>query len=299
MARMSIDDMFLRDTRVLRLARAAGWSKYEARGRLLDVFAIVYDRVDAGTDDIVQAYDIDTAGEHEGLAALMLEHGLAEKVRGGVRVRGAKDRTNYLATRHESGRLGGLKSAETRRAKAKQQSKVTFDNSEGRTNPSPSASPSASPSVLPSADPDPTSLRESAPQAALAIDEFKAKVDASANPLKPPKPRKRILEPSAAERDVCVRVLSKLGARNGVRYSGTPAHFDLITFHLRNGITELDLRGIIAYCADEKRWLNDPKYHEYLRPETLFGRETLSKYLDPARAYVAKHRLSIEPEEAS
>lgn len=141
MARMSIDDMFLRDPRVLRLGRACGWNKFETRGRLLEVFALVYDRVDAGADDVVQVADIDTAADHEGLAVLMIEHGLAEKDRRGVRIRGARERTNYLATRKGSGQLGGIKSGESRRKKAKVDTKVTFAKPEGRANPTPTPTP--------------------------------------------------------------------------------------------------------------------------------------------------------------
>lgn len=136
MARMSIDDMFLRDPRVLRLASALACSKFETRGRLLSVYAIVYDRVDAGGDAVVEAIDIDIAAELDGFAERMIEFGLADRTRAGVYVRGAKERTKYLATREETGRQGGIKSGETRRKKSKVQTKVTFEKNEGPLNPS-------------------------------------------------------------------------------------------------------------------------------------------------------------------
>jgi hypothetical protein len=151
MARMSIDDMFLRDPRILRLAKACAWSKFETLGRLLHVYAIVYDRVDAGADDIVSAEDIDTASDLDGFATLLIEHGLAEPHRRGVRIRGARERTNYLATRKTTGQLGGIKSGESRRNKAKQQTKVTFNETEGRANPS--AVPASVPVVAPAPAP--------------------------------------------------------------------------------------------------------------------------------------------------
>lgn len=162
MARMSIDDMMLRDPRVLRLARAAGWSRFEVVGRLIHVYAVVYDRVDAGSDDIVQGADIDMAGELEGLAALMIEHGLAEETRRGVRIRGAKERTNYLATRKTTGQLGGIKSGESRRNKAKQTTKVTFNETEGRANPTPT------PTSVPVVDPVPVPVAVVAPRPQIA-----------------------------------------------------------------------------------------------------------------------------------
>lgn len=123
MARMSIDDMFLRDTRVLRLARELSMSKFETIGRLLAVIAVVYDRVES----VLDPADIDIAAELDGFASAMIRVGLAENKRGAVRVRGAEERIKYLQTRAESGRDGGLKSAEVRRNRSKQESKVTFN----------------------------------------------------------------------------------------------------------------------------------------------------------------------------
>jgi hypothetical protein len=143
-ARMSIDDMILRDTRVLRLARLCGQDKHGTIGRLLAVFAIVYDRV----DDTLDVLDIDLAAELDGFAGHMVTADLAVQVRKRIRVRGAEKRLEYLRTREESGREGGLKSGETRRNRAKQDSKVTFDKPEGPVNP-----PVPDPVLVPVPDP--------------------------------------------------------------------------------------------------------------------------------------------------
>jgi hypothetical protein len=163
MARMSIDDMFLRDPRVLRLSITLGWTKYEARGRLLDVFALVYDRVDAGADEVLDPVDIDIASDFPGLAEQLIAHDLAVRMRNGVRIKGATERTKYLATREESGRLGGIKSGETRRNKAKVkpkvetkvETKVTFEKNEGPSNPSVPDPRSYSSVGVPDLPPDP------------------------------------------------------------------------------------------------------------------------------------------------
>lgn len=153
MARMSIDDRFLRDPRVTRMAAAIGWSKYEARGRLLEVFAIVYDMVQAGREPLLADADIDTAAEWPGLTQSMLEHDLAVRTkRGTVHVRGSKEHTHYLDTRQSSGRAGGIKSGETRRKKAAEKTKVTFAESEGRSNP---PDPVPDPASVPDISPDP------------------------------------------------------------------------------------------------------------------------------------------------
>lgn len=114
MARMSIDDKFLRDPRVTRLADALGWSRYEARGRLLDVFAVCYDL----ETDIITPEDANAAADEARLADAMIAVGLADQDDGGIRVHGAVSRIEYLVKKAEAGRKGGLKSAETRRKKS-------------------------------------------------------------------------------------------------------------------------------------------------------------------------------------
>jgi uncharacterized phage protein (TIGR02220 family) len=262
MARMSIDDMFLRDPRVLRLARACGWSLYETLGRLLHVYAIVYDRVDAGGSDVLQASDIDIAANYEGLSALMIQHELAKQTSNGVRIRGAKERTNYLATRKESGRLGGLKSGEARGNKAKVTlkvpAKVTFEKNEGPPNPSYSYS-------YPSADPIPNPTHT---QNARARDGWEYVTE--------------------AERGTAGAILAKLSKHNGVVYTGSPQHVALIAERLRDGVSETDLRAVIAYCAVELGWENRDEMRSNLRPETLFHGEKITRWLDAARSWAGQ-----------
>lgn len=95
-----------------------------------------------------------------------------------------------------------------------------------------------------------------------------------------------------AERNSALLVLSRLSERSGVKYTGSAAHIRLIVGRLRDGITEMELRAIVAYCDEE--WEGKPQMRGYLRPETLFGPETHQKYLDPARTRYAKE-LSDQP----
>jgi uncharacterized phage protein (TIGR02220 family) len=263
MARMSIDDKFLRDPRVARLARALGWSRYEARGRLLDVFAVCYDL----ETDVLRAEDIDTAAEHPGLADEMFAVDLAVNVRGGLRIRGAGKRIEYLGAKREAGRLGGLKSGESRRLSAKH----PRSNNEAPPNP-----PDPVPDLPPDPVPDPVP-------------------DQERRDLVAPHPARgrRAGKPASSPADhaVVMRILGKLGEHNGVRYGGAAQHVKLIAARLRDGLTEWQLRAVVAFCADE--WKADEKMRKYLRPETLFGPESIAKYLDPAcsryRDLIAQH----------
>lgn len=116
------------------------------------------------------------------------------------------------------------------------------------------------------------------------------------DPPKPPKGgrvRRRRPEVDATQDELAaVRLLlDKLGDWNGIKYEGSKAHTRLIVNQLRAGRTVLDLRKVVGYCADPSGMgkADDEKQRKYLRPETLFGPETIERYLDAARAWAAKH----------
>jgi DnaT DNA-binding domain len=148
MARMAIDDSVQRDPRITKLANLLGWSRRETLGCLVqDVWPICYDQ---RTAEVV-AELVDLAANRDGFSAAMVESGLAKWLRGNrkVAISGAGERIAYLDHKSEAGRVGGLKSGESRRAKLTNASKQTnhsFGSSEARGNP---------PDPVPSPVPDP------------------------------------------------------------------------------------------------------------------------------------------------
>lgn len=126
MARMSVDDMLGRDPRLLRLAKACGWSRRETAGALvLDVWPLCYDRE---RPDLADA-DVDIAAGIDGFAQMMVDAELAARVKPGrVRVAGARKRIKYLQAKRDAGYHGGLKSAESRGKRVKQNSSTTQAN---------------------------------------------------------------------------------------------------------------------------------------------------------------------------
>jgi uncharacterized phage protein (TIGR02220 family) len=106
------------------------------------------------------------------------------------------------------------------------------------------------------------------------------------------KPRNKAFDCTPDERDAAERVLAKITDRTGVKYQGSDAHLRLIVGRLRDGVDELDLRAVIAYCWDALGWrdkqVGDVPMSEYLRPETLFGPQKLQQYLPSARKYRAE-----------
>lgn len=157
MPRMSIDSKFGRDPRVLRLAKACGWSRRETMGALLDVWEVCYERV----SEVLSIADIDAAAELDGFAQKLIECELGRATKRGVRVSGAKERIAYLKRSRDAGRKGGLKSGESRRNSSKRPFKGRFSDPSHETNP-PDLVPDTAPDLAPDPDPAPGGAEESA-----------------------------------------------------------------------------------------------------------------------------------------
>lgn len=149
MARMSIDDMVVRDPRITKLSGLVGWSRRETIGCLIaDVWPICYDQKEA----IVSADLVDLAAGLAGFADAMVQSELATWVRGNrrIRVRGAQERIEYLDKKKRAGHVGGVKSAESRSKKPS----TTTDDAQARGNPT-VPDPVLVPASVPDPDPDP------------------------------------------------------------------------------------------------------------------------------------------------
>jgi uncharacterized phage protein (TIGR02220 family) len=289
MARMSIDDMVQRDPRITKLSRLVGWSRRETVGCLvMDIWPICYDL----RESVVAAELVDLAAGADGFAAAMVSSDLASWVRGNrkIRINGAQERIEYLDHKRKAGRVGGIKSAESRN----KNSSTDTDGAQARGNPPSPVPPSASASV-PSPVPVHSEEDSDTPTAVGPLELFKAKVDAATGDVGARRARKpKPSEPTPDERASALLVLDKLSGRNGVQYTGSSEHVRLISNQLRNGVTEADLRKVIGYCAIELEWADKPEMDVYLRPETLFGPKTIAKYLDPARTWFDKQGLELE-----
>ncbi len=293
MARMSIDDSVQRDPRITKLSQLVGWSRRETGGCLImDVWPICYDQ----REHTIAADLVDIAAGKPGFAAAMVESGLAEWARGNakVRIKGARERIEYLDHQKKAGRVGGLKSAESRL----KSSSAASSNPQALGNPSASASASA----LPSASvPDLVPVQEeeerdlSAASSPLQLEALKARVDAATGDIGRRRARKqpKAREFTPEQRAIATRVLTRLSESSGVRYSGSDPHVGLIVDRLDDGIHELELRAIVAHCASPEAsggrgWEGNERMRQHLSPETLFGPKTHTKYLDPARTQYAK-----------
>jgi hypothetical protein len=113
----------------------------------------------------------------------------------------------------------------------------------------------------------------------------------------------RSTKPTKAEtllvryREVALEVLAHLGAKNGVKYQGSKEHVRLLARLLDEGVAKADLVAICEYAATAKvagglGWLDDANMRSNLRPETLFGPETHTRYLEPARSLAERRARS-------
>jgi hypothetical protein len=149
MARMSIDDKFLRDARVVLLGRRFAWSRRETMGALLDLFAVAYDR----EDDVIPAAEIDVTAGEAGFADALIDVDLGEPTADGVRIKGAAARIEYLTNKREAGRKGGRKSGEARRNRNEAKRSTPSSDREAHGNP-PDPVPDLVPDPVPDLIPD-------------------------------------------------------------------------------------------------------------------------------------------------
>jgi len=174
MARMSIDDMIARDTRVDRLAKICGWSRRETRACLEDVWALCYDRVvpylPAEDIEVTAARDAISPPPPAGFTAALRQVGLARDAaaadrhfvrKDGTRVpwpdqnwrdrvylSGAAERVGYLLSKRSAGSEGGVKSGQSRRSKTKQSFNSASSESQAPGNP-PDPVPDSAPDPVP------------------------------------------------------------------------------------------------------------------------------------------------------
>jgi uncharacterized phage protein (TIGR02220 family) len=93
------------------------------------------------------------------------------------------------------------------------------------------------------------------------------------------------------------RILSRMSELTGHEYRGAKPHVQRIVARLREGITEGDMRAVVAYCDDD--WSKTPGMDRFMRPETLFGPETIHKYLPGARAKYRDDIAKVDRENAA
>lgn len=283
-ASVRIEDEAFSCERYEDLATAAGLADADhARGKM----ARIWRQCTLETRHILPVATITRILGPRGVEALV-EARLGEVVDGGVRICGTKGRVEWLKKLRKNrkfGKLGG-RPKKNPNGLSDKATKVS-----GGADPKTLLTPT--PVLTPTPTPTKSEERESAAQAPLApslldveqaVQRNLGDIGTQRARSRKPKPS----EPTAPERAVVARVLEKLSAQNGVRYSGADEHTRLIVNQLRAGVTEMDLRAVVGYCALELDWKDDDKMRKHLTPDTLFGPRTIHRYLDPARTWFAR-----------
>lgn len=268
--RVNVDGEAIGDPRFKRLGRYLKIDWREALGRCFCLWLVAYERRTA----IFSMEDVDIIAERDGFAKAMLraELATAEPGNDALHLAGVDKRIEFLQRQTELGRAGGL--AKARRVASEGQANATANAK--RTLKRPSSLPLT---LAPDLPPDP----------ALAPDQTLIRERDVGIPAPPPSAAPRVKAKSAkmtAEEQATVAiVMQRLSERSGISYRGSEKHALLIVRLLRQGLTEWDLRRVIGYCAVSLQWETKPEMRKYLRPETLFGPQTIEKYLDAARTW--------------
>jgi uncharacterized phage protein (TIGR02220 family) len=277
--RVNVDSMAFSDPRFRRLGARLHCSWHEALGRCLPIWAAAY----TARSPLMERDDIDAIAERPGFADALIASGLARLEELQVWVCGVFDRCQWLIDQDAKREMAmaakrkkaGLPKVErpvgasrgTSRGMVPEQSSGMVPGDVPREGP---YSPAPTPALTLTPDPDP------------ALDQNR---DLSASQTSRGS-RKRGKQTETPEELATVRMLlDKLSERSGVNYRGSVKHTSLIVARLRQGVSAWDMRRVIGYCAEKLEWQTKPNMQPYLRPETLFGPETIERYLDQARAW--------------
>jgi uncharacterized phage protein (TIGR02220 family) len=78
------------------------------------------------------------------------------------------------------------------------------------------------------------------------------------------------------EKDIALRLLEEFNTVAGKSFKPTEINVSLIIERLREGFTEDDISFVIEHMT--KKWKDDEKMNQYLRPSTIFGKTKFSQY---------------------
>jgi uncharacterized phage protein (TIGR02220 family) len=279
-ASVRIEDEAFSDERYEDLATAAGLADADhARGKM----ARLWRQCTLEQRHVLPVATVQRILGERAVEALQVAR-LGELVDDGVRIRGTRGRIEWLKKLRNNGRFGKRGGRPRKNPQGFSEKPTRVSKIEKQLTP-----PAPSPALTPSPSPAPVQISEknsATPSAGGAqLEILKSKVDAAVGEVGKRRAKPKPSDPTPSELGVAQTVLDKLGSYNGVRYTRTAEHTRLIVAHLRSGLTEADLRKVICYCAIELDWKSDRAMVKFLRPETLFGPKTISKYLDPARAW--------------
>jgi len=71
-------------------------------------------------------------------------------------------------------------------------------------------------------------------------------------------------------------ILEFLNEKTGRQFRPTKVNLELINARMKEGYTPEECRMVIAIQC--RKWKNDEKMKEYLRPSTLFNRKNFNQY---------------------
>lgn len=276
MANVTFDDASRTDPRFVVLGKLLGTSKYDARGRMLEVYSYC---TDLGTYS-VRSEMLDALVERDGFGPILVAAELAEECEdGSFRIRGTKGRIEWLARLRKNSRKGGA--ANRARLKpegslqATQKASQLASQNEAKAEPSYSYSYSGSYSGS-SSEKEHVGLP---PQGLLSIVEPKAESE----------PKERPLPGTAATRKEAADWVEWFNRKFGRQYKPEARELvDLVTALIKAGYTQEDMRAVAWHRRSI--WGEDPKMSAYLVPSTLLRFNNFKNYVAEAQEWLAQKR---------
>lgn len=290
-----VESVALGDPRFDALGEIAGYSKFEALGRMVILWSAC---TRLGLYVIRESMIAGYLGQR-GVEAI-LGSDLGERVEGGIRVRGTEGRIEWLAELKKHQIQGGRKRAATAerdsrgRLIARKSAGSSWHPAEpalagarlddGRT----PAGPADADQLDASWTPAPAVSRSSTSTLTLKA-EASPPLDLAPLDLEAPKlsgKARRSDSPRARARSELVAFLAWFNAKNGRSFEPRDQLVAWTEALLRKGFTQDDLRKV----AEEKRleWSGDPAMAKHLVPGTLLRPSNFERYVDVAREAYAK-----------
>lgn len=267
MARINIEDTLFRDSRFLELVLSTG-NRWTALGMVTEAWYLAQEYFLNEESDRMIPLEV---WRKRKAPDVVISAGLAEVRDDKVYVCGSSEQFDWLLQKAESGKRGGIASAQ-KRAQAKLNQiqapleSATAESSEAQANPSESNPLTLSLSL---------SLNNTLCEAAPVAAEPKNVVAGFFEP----EPPQEIEEIKADE--LPLKILTALNTICFTGFRPGKANMGFINARVKEGYSYEDFVAVIKHR--QKLWGNDKKMSEYLRPKTLFNSENFDGYLQASK----------------
>ncbi len=252
MAAVRIEEEAFSDARVELLGTLAGYSRYEALGRLAHLWRVCTQRQTYVLSEAMVNACIGPAGVQH-----MLDAELAERTDAGVRIKGTSGRIEWIAEFSAKKQRAG----QARAAKATRNEKGQLMSSK-----EPAAAGDAGPAQPAQAQHEASTPPAKPSATTISISISKEEGDTSGKP-----------DPAAEFAEVAVAEINRLARKRYQPASSLKLCQKLVK-------AKHTPEEAVQVVRSKQKWIGDPKMDEFFRPATLLALANFTKYLDELQA---------------